>query len=87
MFDDERAFKELNYNLIDECENESIKFLLQLKRNKKISPDEYKLMRPDIGLRTPEAYFPVKVHKSGQSVRLIISGYNTYIVIAIQQNI
>ncbi|CAF1592066.1 unnamed protein product, partial [Didymodactylos carnosus] len=75
---DERAFKKLTHNLTDKREKELIKFLLQLKRNKIISPDEYKLMRPDTGSRTPEAYFLVKVHKSGQPVRTIISSYNSY---------
>ena len=43
-----------------------------------ITPDEYKLIRPDTGSRTPEAYFLVKVHKAGQPVRPIISSYNSY---------
>ncbi|CAF1001348.1 unnamed protein product [Rotaria sordida] len=78
ILDDKRAFKKLNQNLTDKRENEFIKFLLQLKRNKIISPDEYKLMRPKTGSRTLEAYFLVKVHKSGQPVRPIISSYNSY---------
>ncbi|CAF1438402.1 unnamed protein product [Didymodactylos carnosus] len=75
---DERAFKKLIHNLTDKHEEELNKFLLQLKRNKIISPDEYKLMRRDTGSRTPETYFLVKVHKSGQPVRPIISSYNSY---------
>ena len=78
VLDDERVFKKLDHNLTNERENEFIKFLLQLKRNKMISPDAYKLMRPTTGSRTLEAYFPLKVHKSGQSVRPIISSYNSY---------
>ncbi|CAF3775583.1 unnamed protein product [Rotaria socialis] len=35
-------------------------------------------MRPDTGSRTPEAYFLVKVHKTDQPVRPIISSYNSY---------
>ncbi|CAF1246423.1 unnamed protein product [Rotaria sordida] len=78
ILDDKRAFKKLNQNLTDKRENEFIKFLLQLKRNKIISPDEYKLMRPKTGSRTLEAYFLVKVHKSGKPVRPIISSYNSH---------
>ncbi|CAF1137382.1 unnamed protein product [Didymodactylos carnosus] len=35
-------------------------------------------MRPDSGSRAPEAYFLVKVHKSNQPVRPIISSYDAY---------
>ena len=78
VLDDERAFKKLDHNLTNERENEFIKFLLQVKRNKMISLDEYKLMRPTTGCRTSEAYFLLKVHKSGQPVRPIIFSYNLY---------
>ncbi|CAM4747688.1 unnamed protein product [Rotaria magnacalcarata] len=59
ILDDKRAFKNLNHNITDKRENEFIKFLLQLKKNKMINPEEYKLMRPDTGSRTPEVYFLV----------------------------
>ena len=78
ILNDERTFKKLPCNLTDEREKELIKFLLQLKRSKMITPEEYKQMRPDTGSRTPEAYFLVKVHKNEQPVRLIISSYNSY---------
>ncbi|CAF3404706.1 unnamed protein product, partial [Rotaria sp. Silwood2] len=79
IFDDKRAFENLNRNLTEEGEKELIRFLVQLKiKNKMISPQEYELMRPDTGSRTPEAYFLIKVHKSGQPVRPIISCYNSY---------
>lgn len=78
ILDNKRAFIKIKHNLTDKRENDLIKFLLQLKRTNKISNDEYKLMRPDSGSRTPEAYFLVKVHKSGQPVRPIISCYNSY---------
>ena len=78
ILDDRRAFMKINQNLTNKRENDLIKFLLQLKRTNKVSNDEYKLMRPDTGSRTPEAYFLIKVYKVGQPVRPIISSYNSY---------
>ncbi|CAF4119666.1 unnamed protein product, partial [Adineta steineri] len=78
ILNDDKAFKKLKNNETGKREEELIKFLLQLKRNKMISTDDYKLMRPDTGSRTPEAYFLVKIHKTGQPVRPIISSYNSY---------
>ena len=78
ILDDRRAFMKINQNLTNKREDDLIKFLFQLKRTNKISNDEYKLMRPDTGSRTPEAYFLIKVHKFGQPVRPIISSYNSH---------
>lgn len=78
ILNDDKSFKKLNFNLTEEREKELINFLLELKRNKSISLEEYNVMRPDTGSRTPEAYFLVKVHKLGQPVRPIISSYNSY---------
>ncbi|CAF5032642.1 unnamed protein product [Rotaria sp. Silwood1] len=78
LLNDTKTFEKLKHNLTDSREQEFIKFLLQLKRNKIITPEEYKQMRPDTGSRTPEAYFLIKVHKLGLPVRPIISSYNSY---------
>jgi len=63
ILNDKRAFRKLNKNLTSTREKQFIEFLLELRRNKIINPQEYKMMRPDTGSRTPEAYFLVKVHK------------------------
>ncbi|CAF5064255.1 unnamed protein product, partial [Rotaria sp. Silwood1] len=55
LLNDTKTFEKLKHNLTDSREQEFIKFLLQLKRNKIITPEEYKQMRPDTGSRTPEA--------------------------------
>jgi hypothetical protein len=72
------AFKRLNNNPTEQRERDFIKFLLQLKKNNKITEKEYDTMRPKTGSRTPEAYFLPKVHKQNLPVRLIISSYDSY---------
>ncbi|CAF1253614.1 unnamed protein product [Didymodactylos carnosus] len=78
LLNDQSAFKKLNSNLTIKREHEFINFLLELKRNKLITEDHYKIMRPRTGSRTPEAYFLVKVHKNNLPLRPIISSYDSY---------
>ena len=75
---DQRAFKKLMYNPTEEREDKFIKFLLKLKKNKMITEKEYKLMRPQTGSRTSQAYFLPKVHKQNLPMRPIISSYDFY---------
>ncbi|CAF0945540.1 unnamed protein product [Didymodactylos carnosus] len=78
LLNDQRAFKKLKSNLAIKREHEFINFLLKLKRNKRITEDDYKIMRPRTDSRTTEAYFLVKVHKNNLPLRPIISSYDSY---------
>ena len=75
---DNRAFKKLQCNPTEQREQNFIKFLLKLKKEKMINDKDYKMIRPKTGSRTPEAYFLIKVHKQNLPVRPIISSYDAY---------
>ncbi|CAF2985711.1 unnamed protein product [Rotaria sp. Silwood2] len=78
ILDDNRAFTKLKDNPTEQREQELIKFLLSLKKQKVINDEEDKLMRQKTCSRTLEAYFLIKVHQQNLPVSPIISSYDAY---------